>query len=286
MGDRITIENGTIILETEEGQRFEHPERVLSEMLRLENTPPLGKCLLPDGVKFTQWRDPFFLVVHQYPAHVRRLLWIRKDSPVKYGPGTLYRPVRLSLPYTIIFAIFYRRGRTLFLTNSNELYFSNQPLTSKTDKLCYPALAERFRYRDTEATAIPGSVPSISNARRNPTGPGNWTHYCSTSGMAPGTCRASRTRVQAGMDIRRASTLICTRFKSGKKQPERTPVLPALLRGKPVPLTVEELVECMFEESFSQLQGAVRSIEGPNKSDVSLPTRFMNFQWKRGKGRC
>ena len=71
MGDRITIENGTILLETEEGQQFEHPESVLSEMLRQENTPPPGNSLLPDGVKFTEWRDPFFLVIHQYPAHLR-----------------------------------------------------------------------------------------------------------------------------------------------------------------------------------------------------------------------
>ena len=74
MNDRMIIENSKVTIETEEGARSEHPESLLVEMLRQENTPPLGGKLLPDGIKFMEWRDPFLLVVHQYSPHVRRLL--------------------------------------------------------------------------------------------------------------------------------------------------------------------------------------------------------------------
>ena len=277
MGDRITIENGTIILETEEGQRFEHPERVLSEMLRLENTPPLGQCLLPDGVKFTQWRDPFFLVVHQYPAHVRRLLWIRKDSPVKYGPGTLYRPVRLSLPYTIIFAVFYRRGEQLFLTNSNELYFSNQPLTSKTDRLRYPAL---LNVSVIETPKRQRSWICTQHFKRPPES--DWTRQLDAllQHIWNGSWNLS-SESHEGASWYGHSKGVHPDLHPVQKWEKATRKDPRFARSvawKPVPLTVEKLVECMFEESFSQLQGAVRSLESPHKSDVSLTTRFMNFQ--------
>ena len=277
MGDRITIENGAVILDTEEGQRFEHPETVLSEMLRLENTPPLGKCFLPDGIKFMEWRDPFFLVIHQYPAHVRRLMWIREDSPVKYGPGTLYRPVRLSLPYTIIFAIFYRRGGSLFLTNSNELYFSNQPLVSKTDRLHYPALLNVSvietpkRKRAWICTQHFKRPPEPDWARQldsllHHIWNGSWdlsseshegaSWYGRSKGIHPDLHPVQKWEKATRKDSRFGRSV----------------------GWKPVPMSGEQLVECMFEESFSQLKGAVRSRQGPGRSDVSLTTRFMNFR--------
>ncbi len=277
MGDRITIENGTILLETEEGQQFEHPESVLSEMLRQENTPPPGNSLLPDGVKFTEWHDPFFLVIHQYPAHLRRLLWIRENSPEKYGPGARYRPIRLSLPYTVIFAVFYRRGDTLFLTNGNELYFSNHPLTSKTDRLCYPALlnvsvietpkrqrswicTQHFKRPDSDwARQLDSLLQHIWNGSFNLSSESHegasW--YGQSKGVHPE----------------------LHPVKKWEKASQKDPRFACSVPWKPAPLSVEELVECLFEESRSQLQGAVKSPESGN-GGVSLTARFMNFQWK------
>jgi hypothetical protein len=141
MSDRIVIENGTVLLETEEGKRLECPEARVAELLRKEAEPPLGGRLLPDGIKLTEWRPPFFLVVHQYPAQVRLVRWIANNSPIHYGPGTEYRPVLLSLPYAITFAMFALRGSHLVLGSYNELYFSNQPLERETDKILgYPPL--------------------------------------------------------------------------------------------------------------------------------------------------
>src|SRR5207302_4525459 len=97
---QLSIQNGKVMLTTDEGQQVERPEAQLVEMLRREILPPLNGTALPDGVKFLEWREPFMLLVHQLPPHVRQFRWIANDSPSRFGPGTKYRKVRLSIPYT------------------------------------------------------------------------------------------------------------------------------------------------------------------------------------------
>ncbi len=140
MSDQLILRNGKAVLTTEEGQELERPESLLGDMLRQEYSPPLNGAAFPDGFKFHEWREPFYIVVHQTPPHVRQLRWIANDSPKKFGPGTKYRKVRLSLPYSITFAVFFQQGQGLFLGPSNELYFRNEPLKDKSDRLGYPAL--------------------------------------------------------------------------------------------------------------------------------------------------
>lgn len=140
MADLLTIQNGTVRLTTEEGQSQERPEGQLLDMLRAEFVPPLAGCALPDGVKFHEWRPPLLVLVHQTPPHVRQLRWIANDSPVPFGPETTYRHVRLSVPYAITFAVYQQAGEALYLTHANELYFRNEPLRSRIDRLGYPAL--------------------------------------------------------------------------------------------------------------------------------------------------
>lgn len=152
MSDTLTIQNGKVVLKTEEGQSIERPEADLFDMFHREIRPPIDGCALPDGIKFYEWRDPFFLVVHQHPPFCRSLRWITDDSPADYGPGTQYRKVRLSVPYAITFAMYFYRGGKLFLTGANELYFRNEPLKSKNDKLCFPALLNVSAIKTPERT--------------------------------------------------------------------------------------------------------------------------------------
>src|SRR5947209_1350598 len=140
MGDQLTIHQGTVVLTTEEGQRLERPETDLARLLREEFVPPLGGTALPDGVKFVEWRPPLFLVVHQLPPHVRQVRWIANDSPAPYGPETTYRKVRLSIPYAITLALYAQQGAGLYLTEYTELYFRNEPLRCRSDRLGFPAL--------------------------------------------------------------------------------------------------------------------------------------------------
>jgi len=141
MPDQLLIHNGQVVLSTEEGQQLTRPESQLLDMLRGEFVPPWTQAALPDGVKFYDWRPPFLVVVHQTPPHVRLLRWIAPDSPVPFGEGVVYRNVRLSLPYMITFAVYQLQpGDGLYLTDTNELYFRNEPLRSRTDTLGYPSL--------------------------------------------------------------------------------------------------------------------------------------------------
>lgn len=140
MTDKILVADGQLELTTDEGRTLTMPEERLVQMLRAEIEPPTGEVALPDGVKFIQWQAPFMCVVHQLPAHVRQLRWITDDSPVPYGPGTKFKTRRLSLPYAITFAIYYRRRTRLGLMGYNELYFRNEPLKTKHDRLGFAAL--------------------------------------------------------------------------------------------------------------------------------------------------
>src|SRR5262249_44335407 len=63
----------------------------------------------------------------------------------RFGPGTVYRKVRLSIPYAVTFAMYAERGGTLFLAGANELYFRNEPLRCRSDRLRYPALLNTSR---------------------------------------------------------------------------------------------------------------------------------------------
>lgn len=140
MSDKLEITNGSVVLTTEEGHRVERPDVDLVQMMADELVPPLGEVALPDGLKFFKWRRPFLAVVHQLPPHVRQLRWIDNDSPKMFGPGTKYRSVEISIPYSVVIATFNQRGNNLSLTSHNELYFRNEPLHTLSDKLGFPAL--------------------------------------------------------------------------------------------------------------------------------------------------
>jgi len=145
--DQLTIHKGKILLQTEEGKQLERPEAQLLDMLRKEFVPPWSAEALPDGVKFFDWRPPFLVVVHQTPPHVRQLRWIAADSPAPFGDRVKYRKVRLSIPYAVAFAVYSLQGDKLFLTHANELYFKNEPLRSRADRVCYPALLNLSRIK-------------------------------------------------------------------------------------------------------------------------------------------
>lgn len=147
--DRLVIAGGKIALELEEGTRLSRPEADLEKMLRAEIEPPLEGLAFPDGIKFGPiCRDPYVMFVHQAPPQIRSLRWIANDSPSNFGEGVTYRTVRLGFPYVITLVLFYRSGDRLSLTKYNELYFSNRPLRSLDDQLCFPALLNVSRVRE------------------------------------------------------------------------------------------------------------------------------------------
>jgi hypothetical protein len=278
MADKLTIANGTIVLTTEEGQRLERSEALLAEMFRQELLAPLKDTALPDGVKFYDWRPPFFLVVHQLPPHVRQFRWIAADSPVPYGPGTQYRKVRLSIPYTVTFAVYLQNGDWLYLGASNELYFRNEPLRSRADRVGYPALLNLSRI----------ATPQRERA---------WicTQYldCPEEADWTGQLQALLEHVWNGgfnlssEDHEGASWFGLSRdvhpdLRTVERWEKATAANDAFALGvpwKPVPLNVGQLMECQLEEC-QQAQAGGPARPARRRKPPSLVSRFLTFAQK------
>jgi len=108
--------------------------------------------ILPDGIKAVFSQGPATVWIHQSPPRLYNFRWIADDSPSDYGPGTLYRPVRLALPYVIVLAVFRpaENGQLQLCSASNECFFRNQPLDGPDAELYYPALLNCSKFKSTK----------------------------------------------------------------------------------------------------------------------------------------
>jgi hypothetical protein len=271
------IENGKAILTTEEGRTMERTEAQLLDMIRREVLPPTNGVALPDGVKFPEWRPPHFLVVHQLPPHVRQFRWIANDSPKRFGPGVTYRKVRLSIPYCITFALFMEHGGNLCMVGNNELYFRNEPLRSKSDQLCYPALLNISRIntprrqrawvctqylRHTKGSDWTGQFSALLDHTWNGGFKFSSEHYEGASwyGESKGVHPALHP-----VEKWEAATAADEAFALH-------------VNWKPVPMTVGELIECIFEENRqAQHPGGLAAPPATNKP-AGLASRFINYK--------
>ena len=171
-GDKLLMENGKLTILSAEGKKFEAAEADFHNFIRDDVVPPIGDAALPDGFKFFKWEPPFLCVVHQLPAHVRQVRWITADSPMPFGPGVKFAKREISLPYAITFAIYCRMETGLALINRDELYFRNEPLKTRTDRLGYPALlnvskiANHRRVRSWICTQYLRTDPSLNWAQQ------------------------------------------------------------------------------------------------------------------------
>lgn len=104
----------------------------------------------PDGVKATVCRGSHVVLVHQTPPAIHSLRWIDRHSTIRHGPGTIYRQVRIALPYLIVLIGFEPCGAgRLRVSNHNEAFFRTEPLRSLDDPIFYPALLNCSKFDDT-----------------------------------------------------------------------------------------------------------------------------------------
>lgn len=273
MSDQMTLHKGKVQLQTEEGQKLERPESLLLDMLRGEFVPPLTNVALPDGVKFYDWRPPFLVVVHQTPPHVRQLRWIAADSPVPFGNGVVYRKVRLSIPYAITFAIYNLQGERLFLTHANELYFRNEPLRSRDDKLGYPALLNlsRIKVGKREKAWI------CTQYLRWPT-TADWTYQLQLlleHTWNGGFNLSSENHEGASwFGLSHGIHAELHPVERWEKASTANDAFALSVPWKPVPLSVGEIVDCMIQEC--QQQPRRKAVAPPD-----LVSRFLNYAQKR-----
>ncbi len=277
MSDKLTIENGQLLLTTDEGQEYKLPEDRLVDMLRGEIAPPINGEALPDGVKFLEWSAPFLCVVHQLPAHVRPLRWIEDDSPVPYGPGTKFKSRRLSLPYAITFAVYYKCGEHLSLMGYNELYFRNEPLKSKEDKLGYPALLNvsriDFKGRSrswicTQYLNCPPQTPWATQLARL------LDHTWNGAFNRSSEHHEGASWYGESKDVHKDLHPITNWEKASKKNDAFALSVP----WKPVPLNVGQLIAAMLSECSANIGASVLALRlGAPSKPSSIVARFLNF---------
>jgi hypothetical protein len=265
MSDQLLVHNGQVLLRTEEGQELKRPESQLLDMLRGEFLPPVNGCALPDGVKFWDWRPPHFAVVHQTPPHVRQLRWIAPDSPEEFGEGVVYRKVRLSLPYSITLALYEQQGEGLFLTHFNEMYFRNEPLRSRGDKVCYPALLNlsqvvtALRQKAWVCTQYLGYADDA-----------DWTAQLQAllEHIWNGGFNLSSENHEGAswFGLSRDVHPDLASVESWEKATSANDAFALSVPWKPVPQSIGEIIDCAFEEASN----------GP-RVRPDLPARFLNF---------
>ena len=138
--ETITIKGATARAVSPEGQTADIPVQELVRRIAPARMHT-GGVVLPDGVVAVLSQGPVTVWVHQTPPRVFSFKWIAKGSRAKFGPGTKYRTVRLALPYLVVFAVFSdQQFGPGCLSQFNECFFRNDPLSSLDDELHYPAL--------------------------------------------------------------------------------------------------------------------------------------------------
>jgi hypothetical protein len=144
----ITIEGETIACTTPEGKRVAMP---LAEFVKKAWRP--GACsrgVGPAGVRLIDSAGPITIWVYEIAPCVRSLKWIADGSPTKFGKGTVYRSVRIGLPYVVVLAAF-EHG---VLSDYNECFFRNKPLEDEDDELLYPALLNCSKFTPNDGKPL------------------------------------------------------------------------------------------------------------------------------------
>lgn len=145
----ITIEGTTARVGTPEGQTITMPLEKLLALVAGQRIQTCGAVMF-SGFRLAYSAGPVTILVCEQPPGVRGLKWIAAESPARYGAGTVYRTVRVALPYVVVFAVF----DNATLSGSNEAFFRVRPLEDENDELCYPALLNCSRFQPPEGRPL------------------------------------------------------------------------------------------------------------------------------------
>ena len=115
----------------------------------------LDQIVMPDGGRKLLARRRLLILIHETPPRVYNFKWVGKNSTVKLGEEADYRDVRIALPYVTVMAVFECNGRgSMKLGSRNECFFSNSPLESLDQPLCFPALLNCSKFDQPEGNPL------------------------------------------------------------------------------------------------------------------------------------
>lgn len=150
----LTVQDNQVIATSPEGKTASMSLDAFLAKLTARRMDTAG-VVLPDGIKAVLTEGAVTIWVYECPPCVQRFLWIARDSPRPFGPGTKYRKVRLALPYLIVLVVFAADGSgNLQLTGANECFFRVEPLKTLDDLLFYPALLNCSRFQPQEGRPL------------------------------------------------------------------------------------------------------------------------------------
>jgi len=100
----------------------------------------LSRVIPPKGVRAWMLGNAVIWLYEREPQPYN-FKWIAGDSASRFGRGTKYREVSITLPYLLVFAVFaiVPPGH-LTLTSANEAFFRTGPVSSPDDEVYFPAL--------------------------------------------------------------------------------------------------------------------------------------------------
>ena len=275
MADQMVIENGKVVLTTEEGQRLERPEADLvddaARRVRAaagRDGPARRRQVLRVAAAAVAGRPPAAAARPPVPLDRRRLAQpVRRRHSLPQGaPERALR--RSRSPCTL------RRAAGSFLGGNNELYFRNEPLQSRADTPRLPGAAQRLAHRHAapaERSWICTQYLEYAAGRR-------------LDGAAAGAAgahlerrlqpvqRAAR-RASWSRRSRRAFTPTCTRSSAGRRHRGQRRVRP----GR----AVEAGAAVASARSWTRLLRGARpaSAAAPRrKKPPGLASRFMNLR--------
>jgi hypothetical protein len=92
--------------------------------------------IIPEGVRYARRRGDATVVVFEDRPQARTVRWLADESPVPFGPGAVYRTVRLAFPFVVIIVVF-NQG---CLTGVQQCFYRTAPIGWLDDALFFPNL--------------------------------------------------------------------------------------------------------------------------------------------------
>lgn len=150
----ITITKGQVEATSEEGSKSSIPvEKFLSALFQ-----PAPDFVLPDKVKFIKSSPDrkFHVAAWEIDPGVHSIRWIAKESPKRFGKGTVYDKRELAMPYIILTMPFViQKDKILPQTGHFECFYRNEPLIAFDQELYYPALLNCSKWPDEKEEGKP-----------------------------------------------------------------------------------------------------------------------------------
>jgi len=139
-GNELYFDGDSLYAVTPEGNCRSMTVELLCDKIAASHVS-LDGVMLPKGVIRDWPLGNAVIWLYEREPQPYNFKWIARDSASRFGRGTKYREVSITLPYLLVFAVFacVAPGR-LSLTAANEAYFRNRPVASPNDEVCFPAL--------------------------------------------------------------------------------------------------------------------------------------------------